>query len=136
MIFNSSKVSSFKIYVGFDSNILKREFDYNKRYFIIEIYSSGTAPIKDTHLSLYKSLNYIHKMGGIVFAISQQEGKNGTTMDVYESSIALKELNVIPLKNMIWESSIVKLMGASNIFDNNQDIINYMLANVSGEICD
>ena len=133
IIYNSKNMSSFKIYAGFDPSILEREFDYGKRYFILEIYSSGTAPMKDTYLSLYDSLKYINEKGGIVFVISQQEGKNGITMDTYESSYILRELNVIPLKDMIWESSIVKLISASSL-GSNQDIINYMLDNISGEI--
>lgn len=133
IIYESKKISSFKIYAGFDSSILKREFDYGKRYFILEVYSSGTAPIKDTYLSLYESLKYINANKGIVFIISQQEGNNGITMDIYESSHILMELNVIPLKNMLWESAIVKLMSASSL-DNNQEIIDYMLSNISGEI--
>lgn len=134
VIYDSTKVSSFKIYPGFDPSILKREFEYGKRYFIIEIYNSGTAPVKDTHLSLYESLKYIDENGGIVFAASQHEGKSGATMDIYESSNMLKELNIIPLKDMIWESAVVKLMGGASIFDNNDEIIKYMLKNISGEI--
>ncbi len=131
--YNSKQISCFKIYTGFDSGILKREFDYGKKYFIIEIYSSGTAPTKDTDFSLYESLDYINKKGGIVFAISQQEGESGATMDVYESSQILKKLNVIPLGGMIWESATIKLMIASSL-RSNQEVIDYMLSNISGEI--
>jgi len=134
IIYDSKKVSSFKIYPGFDPSILQREFDYGKRYFIIEIYNSGTAPIKDTHLSLYKSLHYIHEMGGIVFAVSQHEGKSGATMDIYESSKMLRELSIIPLKDIIWESAVVKLMNASTLFNDKDALIKYMLKNISGEI--
>lgn len=131
--YNANLVSSFKIYPGFDPHILKREFDYGKRYFIIEIYSSGTAPMKDTYLSLSKSLDYIDKNNGIVFAISQQEGKNGATMDIYESSKMLRKLNIIGLQDMTWEASIVKLMYASS-FSSKSEIIEYMLKNISAEI--
>lgn len=132
--YSSNLMSSFKIYPGFDPSILQREFNFGKKYFIIEIYSSGTAPIKDTYLSLAKSLEYISKNNGIVFAISQHEGKQGATMNIYESSNLLKSFNVIPLKDTIWEAVVVKLMSVASLELDNNEVIEYMLQNISGEI--
>lgn len=132
--YDSNLVSSFKIYPGFDPNILQREFNSGKKYFIIEIYSSGTAPMKDTYLSLDKSLKYISENNGIVFAVSQHESKQGASMNIYESSNLLKELNVISLKDIIWEAAVVKLMSATSLELNNNELIKYMLQNIGGEI--
>lgn len=133
--FDSSQICSLKIYPGFDPKIIEREFDYgNKKYFILEIYNSGTAPIKDTYLSLENSLKYISKKGGIVFAVSQHEGKQGATMNIYESSNLLKDCNIVPLRDMIWESAIVKLSYVVKLSTNNEEIIKIMLTNINGEI--
>ena len=132
--FNVAEVVSYKIYPGFDPDNIKRDVDNGKKYFIIEIYNSGTAPAKDTYLSLKENVEYAIKNNCIVFAISQHEGHLGATMNLYESSTILLNAGVIPLKNMIWEASIPKLMIASATFTKKNDIIKYMLDNIAGEI--
>ena len=55
-------------------------------------------------------------------------------MNLYETSISLKEVGMIPLGNMIWESAIPKLMLASANFNKKENIIKYMQTNIAGEM--
>jgi len=132
--FNVSDLSTYKIYPGFDPNIIKRDVNDGKKYFLLEIYNSGTGPAKDTYLSLTNNIKYAVSKGCLVFAISQHEGHLGATMNLYESSTLFVDAGVIPLKNMIWEASIPKLMLASATFNKNDEIVKYMLTNISCEI--
>jgi len=133
-VFNDSLVMALKLYVGLNSDILIDLFKSGKKYFILEIYNSGTAPADESKYSLIKSIEYITKNGGIVFAISQHEGGEGAKMDIYQSSINLQKAGLISLGNMIWESAVTKLMCCVGNFTQNDDIIKYMQTNIAGEI--
>ena len=132
--FNNSNILAIKIYPGLDPNILINLFKNGKKYFLLEIYNSGTAPANNDNYSLINSIKYIIEKGGIVFAISQHEGGKGAQMNLYETSINLKNSGLIPLGNMIWESAIPKLMLASANFTKKEDIIKFMQTNIAGEI--
>jgi len=132
--FNDSNVMAIKIYPGLDPNILIDLFKSGKKYFILEIYNSGTAPANRDKYSLIEPIKYITENEGLVFAISQHEGGKGAQMNLYETSISLKEAGMIPLGNIIWESAIPKLMLASANFNKREDIIKFMQTNIAGEI--
>lgn len=132
--FDDSNIMAIKIYPGLDPNILIDLFKGGKKYFLLEIYNSGTAPANNDKYSLIEPIKYITGNGGVVFAISQHEGGKGAQMNLYETSISLKEAGIIPLGNMIWESAIPKLMLASANFNQKEDIIKYMQNNIAGEI--
>jgi len=132
--FKDSNIMAIKIYPGLDPNILIDLFKIGKKYFLLEIYNSGTAPANYDEYSLIEPIKYITKNGGAVFAISQHEGGKGAQMNLYETSISLKEAGMIPLGNMIWESAIPKLMLASANFNKKEDIVKYMQTNIAGEI--
>ena len=130
--FDDSNTMDIKIYPGLDPNILINLFEKGKKYFLLEIYNSGTAPANYDKYSLVEPINYITENGGTVFAISQQEGGKGAQMNLYETSKSLKEAGIIPLGNMIWESAISKLMLASANFNKKEDIVEYMQTNIAG----
>jgi glutamyl-tRNA(Gln) amidotransferase subunit D len=131
--FNDTNIIAIKIYPGLDPEILINLFKSGKKYFLLEIYNSGTAPANYDRYSLIEPIKYITGQGGAVFAISQHEGGKGAQMNLYETSIDLKKAWMIPLGNMIWESAIPKLMLASGNFDTKEEIIKYMTTNIAGE---
>lgn len=132
--FDAKDVAMLKIYPGMDPDIIKILVDQKKKIIALEIYNSGTAPAFDTDLSLTKSLEYAAQNGTIVFALSQHEGKKGATMNIYESSSILTKAGMIPLHNIIWEAASVKMMLACSNFEENDDIIKFMITNISAEI--
>jgi L-asparaginase/Glu-tRNA(Gln) amidotransferase subunit D len=132
--FNDKNMIALKIYPGLDPNVLMTLFNNEKKYFILEIYNSGTASANNDNYSLISAIEYIIKNGGIIFAISQQENINGITLDIYETSEKLKKAGVVSLKNMIWDSAIVKLMLAISNFEKKEQIIKFMQENIAGEI--
>lgn len=131
------KISFFKIYPGFNPEIIDYVVDKKEtKGIILEVYNSGTACVEGKKYSILKSIerasltnNYIP-----VFITSQHEGK--VLMDTYVSSKELKEAGAIPLKDMITESAIPKLMWALGQVDSQKEVINLMLHNISGEIED
>ena len=134
--FNHDQTAFLKIHPGLDPNILNLLFENGKRYFVLEIYNSGTAPAGDFPLALDSIIETISINNGLVFAISQHEGGLGVKMNIYASSSVLKNKGLIPLNDMIWEACVPKLMLASANFENNEDIVKYMQTNIAGEIRD
>ena len=102
---------------------------------ILEVYNSGTACVEGKY-SILKSIEKANSKNNYipVFITSQHEGK--VLMDTYISSKEIKEAGAIPLKDMITESAIPKLMWALGQTDSQKEVINLMLRNISGEIED
>lgn len=133
-IFSSRDVAAFKIYPGLDPSTLPVPKNGGARFFVIELYNSGTAPADDSEYSLRPWVKQVIKEEGAVFAVSQHEGNRGVYMDVYETSVKLRKDGVIPLRDMIWEAAIQKLMLAAGNFRSAHEISAYMQENIAGEI--
>ena len=133
-IFTHKFIEAIKIYPGFNPKNIIFNIKSGVKAIILEVYNSGTAPTDNGSLSIVDSVKKAIDSGVLVFAVSQHEGKFGATMDTYESSSILLELGVVPLRDMIWDATIPKLMLAFANFDSNQAVKDYMLCNISGEI--
>lgn len=127
------KVCFFKIYPGFNPNdIIYKINNSQASGIILELYNSGTGCTTDSKYSLKEAL-YLAKTKNIpVFATSQHEGS--VEMNSYRTSIELREAGVIPLKDMISEAAITKLMIVLGQKSNYDDVINVMVNNIAGEI--
>lgn len=132
--FNADKVMLLKIYPGMDAKIINYLVDNGVKAIVLEIYSSGTAPVQDTTFSFKESLKYAQEKDVLIFAISQHEGKQGAVMNIYETSNILNQLGVIPLGNLVWEATVPKLMLAIENFNRIDEISRYMKTSISGEI--
>lgn len=132
--FNSKAIDFFKIAPGWNLKSLTRALhDRDIKYILLEIYNSGTAPTSGTG-SIIEQLTLAQYLGKTIFAVSQHEGVGGMTLDCYETSQILKRSGVISLKDMMWENAIPKLMLAAANFDAPEQVINFMLTNIAGEI--
>lgn len=133
LAFAEKTVCGIKIFPGLNPDDLPLP-NGNRRYFLIELYNSGTAPADGSEFDLTSWVSAVTNAGGLVFAISQHEGKSGLSMDIYETSGALLNAGVIPLGDMIWEAALPKLMLAAKNFNDNSDVRDFMLKNIAGEI--
>lgn len=133
LAFAEKSVCGIKIFPGLNPEDLPLP-NSNRRCFLIELYNSGTAPADGSEFDLTSWVSKVTDAGGLVFAISQHEGKSGLSMNIYETSGALLDAGVIPLGDMIWEAAVPKLMLAARNFSNNADVRDFMLKNIAGEI--
>lgn len=122
-------ISFFKIYPGFNPELINYAIEKRTKGIILELYNGGTGCTKNK----YSLLSSIGKAKDIpVFITSQHEGN--VLMDMYKSSIELKEAGAIPLRDLITETAITKLMWVLKQTNEKSEIINLMLTNFSGEI--
>lgn len=128
------KVLFLKIYPGFNPDYIDQIIDRKDvKGIILEIYGSGTGCVKGK----YSLTSIVEKANSRNFSIpifitSQQEGR--VVMDTYSSSKELISVGAIPLKDMISEAAIPKLMWALGQANSKNDIINIMLTNYCGEL--
>lgn len=123
------KISFFKVYPGFNPKLINYAIEDQTKGIILELYNGGTG-CKQGKYSLLKSLS---KAGDIpVFVTSQHKGN--VLMNTYKSSIDLKAAGAVPLKDMITETAITKLMWVLKQANNKDDVIKLMLTNFCGEI--
>lgn len=131
-------ISFFKIYPGFDPDLINYSIGKKTKGIILELYNSGTGCTQNKH-SLIECLRNAKIRKIPVFATSQHEG-NVLMETKYPSSIALSNEEVIPLNDMITEAAIPKLMWIlKQINEKNEDkklklTKKLMLTNFCGEI--
>ncbi|WP_340818212.1 asparaginase domain-containing protein [Methanolobus sp. WCC4] len=123
------KISFFKVYPGFNPDLISYVVEKKTKAIILELYNAGTGCTRNNH-SLIQSIKKANDIP--VFITSQHEGN--VLMDTYKTSLELKEAGAIPLRDMITEAAIPKLMWILKQKTNKDEIIDLMLTNVSGEI--
>lgn len=125
----NKNISFFKVYPGFDPKFIDYSIEKKTKGIILELYNSGTGCIKNE----YSLLTSLKKSKDIpVFVTSQHEGS--VLMDLYKSSLELKEAGAVPLKDMITEAAIPKLMWILKQTSMKKEIIELMLTDFCGEI--
>jgi L-asparaginase len=128
----NDNVSFFKVYPGFNPKLIDYVIkEKGTNGIILELYNSGTGCIKNKY-SLLKSLENAKSKNIPVFVTSQQEGS--VTMDSYGSSIEIEKRGAVPLKSMITEAAIPKLMWVLGQTSSKEEVIALMLANICGEM--
>jgi len=132
--FNYKNFYAIKIYPGLSTSVLDSILDKEIKYFLLELYSSGTGPALKEEFGLVPFIRSVINAGGLVFAVSQHEGGRGASMNTYSTSLILKESGVIPLSDMIWEAAIPKIMLALGNFEDKNQIKEFLLTNVAGEV--
>ncbi|HEY9205136.1 MAG TPA: asparaginase domain-containing protein [Candidatus Methanoperedens sp.] len=126
------KISFFKVYPGFNPELIDYVIEKgDTKGIILELYNSGTGCIRSRY-SLLKSLDTAKSKEIPVFITSQHEGS--VLMDTYISSRKLKEVGAIPLKDMITEAAIPKLMWVLGQTSSIKEVTEMMLTNLCGEI--
>lgn len=133
-VFDHPSVDFFKIAPGWKQKRFQQAIeDHEVKAIILALYNSGTGPTSGAG-SLVEPLRRAKEKGTLIFAVSQHEGTGGMTMDSYETSQILSKEGVIPLKDMMWESAIPKLMLALGNHREGLGVKDFMLTNLTGEI--
>lgn len=125
----------FKIFPGFDTNLIKYAIGQSAKGIILELYNSGTGPAEESLGKRYNIITPIEEATERkvpVFVTSQSEGK--VEMKTYITSKKLLDAGAIPLYDMITEAAIPKLMWVLSQEDTYDRQIALMLENVAGEI--
>ncbi len=126
------KICFFKIYPGFDPLIIENTIKQKMaKGILLELYNSGTGCTTQAY-SLLPSINMAKEYNVPVYAVSQ--GLGTVDMESYGSAELLREAGVVPLKDMITEAAIPKLMWVLGQTQNRAEITKLMLTNLSGEI--
>jgi glutamyl-tRNA(Gln) amidotransferase subunit D len=127
----NSNISFFKVYPGFNPELIDYVIKKETKGIILELYNSGTGCIKNRY-SLLHSLKNAKSKNIPVFVTSQQGGN--VTMDSYSSSTELKKYGAVPLMSMITETAIPKLMWVLGQTSSKKEVIELMLTNICGEM--
>jgi L-asparaginase len=125
------KVSFFKVYPGFDPGQIRYAIDNGSKGIILELYNEGTGCV-GVDCSLLDAFRNNDKKQIPVFVTSQHEGD--VVMMNYKSSKRLRAAGIIPLRDMITEAAIPKLMWALKQNGNREAVVCRMLTPVAGEI--
>ena len=126
------KISFFKVYPGFNPKLIDYVIEKEEtKGIILELYNSGTGCVRSRY-SLLKSLENAKCKGIPVFVTSQHEGS--VIMDTYITSKKLREVGAVPLKDLITEAAIPKLMWVLGQTNSKHKVTELMLTNLCGEM--
>jgi aspartyl-tRNA(Asn)/glutamyl-tRNA(Gln) amidotransferase subunit B len=97
-----------KVFPGMQATTLRNLIDSGIRFFVLELYDSGTANVRETPFSLRGALEYGAEKGVLFFCTSQQEGNVDFSM--YVTSHELWREGAIPMGSLTTESVYGLLM--------------------------
>jgi aspartyl-tRNA(Asn)/glutamyl-tRNA(Gln) amidotransferase subunit B len=97
-----------KVFPGMQSSTLRTLIDAGVRFFVLELYDSGTANVRETPFSLREALEYGQSHGALFFCTSQQEGN--VDFSTYLTSHELWREGAIPMGALTTESVYGLLM--------------------------
>ncbi|TFH06500.1 MAG: glutamyl-tRNA amidotransferase, partial [Spirochaetales bacterium] len=105
-----------KVFPGMQANALIALIDAGVRFFILELYDTGTANLRETPFSLRHALEYGQQKDTTFFCTSQQEGN--VDFSRYVTSHDLWREGAIPMGHLTTESVYSRLLsvlvGADN----------------------
>jgi aspartyl-tRNA(Asn)/glutamyl-tRNA(Gln) amidotransferase subunit B len=126
-----------KIYPGIRGETLTALMDAGVRYFILEIYDTGTAGLRESPFSLRHAFVAGKERGVRFFCTSQQEGV--VDFSGYVTAHELWREGAIPMGALTTESAWTRLIaaqieaGAERWTEHGGDIVECMDADVQGE---
>jgi aspartyl-tRNA(Asn)/glutamyl-tRNA(Gln) amidotransferase subunit B len=91
-----------KVFPGMQAATIRALIDSGIRYFVLELYDSGTASVRETPFSLRGALEYGTEHGALFFCTSQQEGN--VDFSTYITSYELWREGAIPMGSLTTES--------------------------------
>ncbi|MFP4378382.1 MAG: Asp-tRNA(Asn)/Glu-tRNA(Gln) amidotransferase subunit GatB [Spirochaetales bacterium] len=97
-----------KVFPGMQSKTLRTLIDAGVRFFVLELYDTGTANVRETPFSLRDALEYGQSKGALFFCTSQQEGN--VDFSTYLTSHELWREGAIPMGGLTTESVYGLLM--------------------------
>ncbi|MFP4211113.1 MAG: Asp-tRNA(Asn)/Glu-tRNA(Gln) amidotransferase subunit GatB [Alkalispirochaeta sp.] len=99
-----------KVYPGMRGETLIALMDAGIRYFVLEIYDTGTANLRETPFSLKRALTYGRERGVQFYCTSQQEGV--VDFSEYVTGHQLWREGAIPMGSLTTESAWTRLVAA------------------------
>ena len=97
-----------KAFPGMQASTLIALIDAGVRYFVLELYDTGTANLRESPFSLRDALEYGHERGVGFFCTSQQEGN--VDFSTYLTSHDLWRGGAIPMGTLTTESVYTRLL--------------------------
>ena len=82
--------------------------DAGVRYFVLELYDTGTASVGETPYSIRRALHHAQECGALFFCTSQQEGN--VDFSDYVTSHELWREGAIPMGTLTTESVYTRLL--------------------------
>ena len=97
-----------KIFPGMQASSLIALIDAGIRFFVLELYDSGTANLRESPFSLRDAIEYGHEHDVLFFCTSQQEGS--VDFSTYVTSHELWRGGAIPMGSLTTESVYSRLL--------------------------
>jgi aspartyl-tRNA(Asn)/glutamyl-tRNA(Gln) amidotransferase subunit B len=113
-----------KVFPGMRGESLIALMKTGVRYFILELYDTGTANLRETPYSLKRAFEYGEQAGARFFCTSQQEG----TVDFseYVTSHELWKEGAIPMGGLTTESAFTRLIAVLTVAETEDDVVRMM----------
>jgi aspartyl-tRNA(Asn)/glutamyl-tRNA(Gln) amidotransferase subunit B len=99
-----------KVYPGMRGETLIALMDAGVRYFVLEIFDTGTASLRESPFSLRRAFSYARERGVLFFCTSQQEGV--VDFSEYVTAHGLWREGAIPMGGLTTESVWTRLIAA------------------------
>jgi aspartyl-tRNA(Asn)/glutamyl-tRNA(Gln) amidotransferase subunit B len=119
-----SQVCIVKVYPGMKGDYLVALMNSGVRYFILELYDTGTANLRESPFSLRKAFMDGKTKGVRFFCTSQQEGI--VDFSGYITSHELWREGAIPMGFLTTESAYTRLLAALLIGENDEEVVRLM----------
>ncbi|GAB4222433.1 MAG: hypothetical protein Kow009_14270 [Spirochaetales bacterium] len=124
------KIFVVKVFPGLQADQLISLMKSGVRYFLLELFDTGTANLREGPFSLKKALDAGKQEGIRFFCTSQQEGV--VDFSGYITAHALWKEGAIPMGALATESVYTKLIAASLYAESEEDILKWMEADSAG----
>ena len=117
-----------KVYPGMQGDQLIALINSGVRYFILELFDTGTASLRETPFSLRKAFEYGQEHGVLFFCTSQQEG----TVDFseYVTGHELWKEGAIPMGPLTTETVFTRLVATQLMAESNDELVKHMEASL------
>ncbi|MEW5814574.1 MAG: Asp-tRNA(Asn)/Glu-tRNA(Gln) amidotransferase subunit GatB [Spirochaetota bacterium] len=113
-----------KVFPGMQGASLITLMNTGIKYFILELYDTGTANVRETPYSIKKALQYGKERGCKFFCTSQQEGM--VDFSEYITSHELWKEGALPMGGLTTESAYTKLLISLLVSGSEEDVVKIM----------
>jgi aspartyl-tRNA(Asn)/glutamyl-tRNA(Gln) amidotransferase subunit B len=117
-----------KVYPGMQGDQLIALINSGVRYFILELFDTGTASLRETPFSLRKAFEYGQEHGVVFFCTSQQEGS--VDFSEYVTGHELWKQGAIPMGPLTTETVFTRLVAAQLAADTDEELVKHMEASL------
>ncbi len=113
-----------KVYPGLKGETLIRLMDSGIKYFVTEVYDTGTANLRESPFSLKEAFNRAKERGVYFFCTSQQE--ENVDFSEYITSHELWREGAIPMGTLTTESAYTRLIASYIMSKSEEEILKIM----------